>query len=93
MCCVEGNIYLVGAYVDVGAYAYRDRSRRVTEYNPHTNTWKNMPSLQQGRVGRNVCTFDNKIFVLGSRGLGDTSCEMLDLSDVMMIHTGDTLLR
>ena len=40
-----------------------------------------MSSLQQGRVGRNVCTFDNKIFVLGSRGLGDTSCEMLDLSD------------
>ena len=55
MCCVEGNIYLVGGY---------DGDRRVTEYNPRTNTWRNMPSLQQERVIYSVCTLDNKIFVL-----------------------------
>ena len=74
VCCVEGNIYLVGRY-------YSDR---VTEYNPRTNTWRNMPSLQRGRVGPSVCTLDNKIFVLGGNGgrYGDgTICEMLDLSD------------
>ena len=69
MCCVEGNIYLVKGYGD----------RRVTEYNPRTNTWKNMPSLQDWRDGPSVCTLDNKIFVLG--GEEDTTCEMLDLSD------------
>ena len=67
MCCVEGNIYLVGGYDD----------RRVTEYNPRTNTWRNMPSLQQGRDGPSVCTLDNKIFVL----YGVTTCEMLGLSE------------
>jgi len=70
VCCVEGNIYLVGGHFD----------RRVTEYNPRTNTWRNMPSLQQGRVGHSVCTLDNKIFVLGG-GYNNTTCEMLDLSD------------
>ena len=69
MCCVEGNIYLVGGHFD----------RRVTEYNPRTNTSRNLPSLQQGRGGHSVCTLDNKIFVLG--GYDNTSCEMLDLSD------------
>ena len=53
--------------------------RRVTEYNPYTNTWRNMPSLQQGRYGPSVCTLDNKIFVLGDGD--DTTCVMLDLSD------------
>ena len=53
--------------------------KRVTEFNPCTNTWRNMPSLQDIRVCPSVCTLDNKIFVLG--GWGDTTCEMLDLSD------------
>ena len=53
---------------------------RVTEYNPRTNTWRNMPSLQQGRGGPSVCTLENKIFVLSGRS-GRTTCEMLDLSD------------
>ena len=70
MCCVDGNIYLVGGFGD---------DRRVTEYNPRTNTWRNMPSLQQGRDGPSVCTLDNMIFVLG--GYGHTTCEMVDLSD------------
>ena len=52
---------------------------RVAEYNPLTNTWRNMPSLQQKRYGHSVCTLDNKIFVLG--GDGGYTCEMLDLSD------------
>jgi len=69
VCCVEGNIYLVGGY-----------NRRVAEYNPRTNTWRNMPSLQQKRSYHSVCTLDNKIFVLGGYGEG-TTCEMLDLSD------------
>jgi len=69
VCCVEGNIYLVGGS--------RYGDGRVTEYNPLTNTWRNMSSLQQGRLGHSVCTLDNKIFVLGN----DTTCEMLDLSD------------
>ena len=69
MCCVEGNIYLVGG----------DGDRKVTEYNLRTNTWRNMPSLQEERWGHSVCTLDNKIFVLG--GWDDTTCEMLDLSD------------
>ena len=51
---------------------------RVTEYNRLTNTWRNMPSLQRGRLGPSVCTLDNKIFVLGGN---DTTCEVLDLSD------------
>ena len=71
VCCVEDNIYLVGG----------DDGRRVTEYNPRTNTWRNMPRLQKERpVGysASVCTLDDKIFVLG----GDyPTCEMLDLSD------------
>ena len=57
--------------------------RVVTKYNPRTNTWRNMPSLQQGRGGPSVCTFDNKIFALGGYGDGGSvaTCEMLDLSD------------
>ena len=70
VCCVEGNIYLIGGDSD---------DKRVTEYNPRTNTWRTMPSLQEERVGYSVCTLDNKIFVLG--GNGDTTCEMLDLSE------------
>ena len=68
MCCVEGNIYLVGG------------GDKVTEFHPYTNTWREMPSLQEGRYGPSVCTLDKKIFVLGG-GVGDTTCEMLDLSD------------
>ena len=50
------------------------------EYNPRTNTWKNMPSLQEGRYrSHNVCTLNSKIFVLG--GCRTTSCEMMDLSE------------
>ena len=66
MCCVEGNIYLVGG------------GDRVTEFNPYTKTWRNMPSLQQSRHYPSVCTLDNKIFVLGGSA---STCEMLDLSD------------
>ena len=69
VCCVEDNIYLVGGDI------------RVTEYNPRTNTWRNMPSLQNARYGLSVCTLDNKIFVLDSDGSAATTCEMLDLSD------------
>ena len=54
--------------------------RRVREYNPRTNTWRNMPSLQRGRSSHSVCTLDNKIFVLSGYG-GTFTCEMLDLSD------------
>ena len=58
--------------------------RRVTEYNPCTNTWRQLPSLQEeGRNNHNVCTLDNKIFVLGG-GRGHSrgkTCEVLDLSD------------
>ena len=40
-----------------------------------------MPRLKKGRFGHSVCTFDNKIFVLGGY-CRDTSCEMLeDLGD------------
>ena len=73
LCCVEDIVYLVGG----GTYG-DDRSI-VTEYNPCTNSWRNMPSLLQQRFRHNVCTVDNKIFVLG--GGYDTTCEMLDLSD------------
>ena len=58
--------------------------RRVTEYNPCTNTWRHLPSLQaEGRNNHIVCTLDNKIFVLGGgRGHGrGKTCEILDLSD------------
>ena len=70
MCCVEGNIYLLGGYPNGGD--------DVTEYNARTNTWRNMPSLQKKRWGHSVCTFDNKIFALSGT---DTTCEMLDLTD------------
>ena len=70
MVCAEGNIYLVGE-----DYA----EERVTEYNTRTNTWRNMPSLKK-RSGASVCTLDNKIFVLGDGNYGNTTCEMLDLS-------------
>ena len=67
----------------MGGYGYGDSAilyRRVTEYNPRTNTWRNMPSLQQEkRYGACVCALDTKIFVLG--GEDNTTCEMLDLSD------------
>ena len=68
VCCVEGNIYLVGGH------------HRVTEYNTITRTWRSLPWLQQGRDGHSVCTLDNKIFVLSGSGSA-TSCEILDLSD------------
>ena len=42
LCSVGGRIYLVGG---------RD-GRKVTEYNPGTNVWKNMPSLLKSRLGR-----------------------------------------
>ena len=70
LCCVEGNIYLVGGGGNEG--------REVTEYNPCTHTWREMPRLQLERFKHyNVCTIDDKIFVIG----GDNTCEMLDLSD------------
>jgi len=73
LCCIEDNIYLVGGIGDGG--------RSVTEYNPRSNTWRTMPSLQQGReIDHSVCTLDKKMFVLGGYGHGVT-CEMLDLSD------------
>ena len=75
MCCVEGNIYLVG-----GDDGDDEDDDRVTQYNPRTNIWSNMPSLQVGRGGHSVCTLDNKIFVLGA-DYGGTACQMLDLSD------------
>ena len=57
----------------------------MTEYSPYSDTWRNMPSLQQDR-GVNghhcVCTLDSKIFVLGGDYGEGTSCEMLDLCDV-----------
>ena len=71
MCCVGGNIYLAGGAGD----------GRVREYNPRTNTWRNMPWLQEGRVGHSVCTLDNKIFVLGGGDGEGTTCEILDLSE------------
>ena len=71
MCCVKGNIYLVGTPHD---------RRMVTEYNPRTNTWRYMPSLQKERWGHTVSTLDNKIFVLGG-GYDSATCEMLDLSE------------
>ena len=73
MCCVEGNVYLVGGY---------DFERVVTKYNSFKNKWENMPSLQRSRYGASasVCTLDNKIFVLGGYCSG-TTCEMLDLRD------------
>ena len=71
MCCVGGNIYLAGGAGD----------RTVREYNPRTNTWREMPSLQVGRSGHSVCTLDNKIIVLGGGDGEGTTCEMLDLSD------------
>ena len=52
--------------------------RRVREYNPSTNTWRKMPSLQNGRYRPSVCTLDNKIFVLAGDNI---TCEMMDLSD------------
>ena len=72
MCCLDGNIYLVGGGKD---------ERKVTEYNPRNNTWQNMPSLQRGRPNSSICTLDYKIFVLGGASINDTTCEMLDLSD------------
>ena len=39
-----------------------------------------MPSLQEEKYCRTVCTVDNKIFVFGGSGL-TSSCEMLDLGD------------
>merc|ERR1712126_289317 len=61
VCCVKGNIYLVGGYR--GGYRHV-RDSRVTEYNPHTNTWRNMPNegLEMYYPNINVCTVDNKIF-------------------------------
>ena len=71
LCSVGGRIYLVGG---------RD-GRKVTEYNPGTNVWKNMPSLQKRRSAHHsVCAVDNKIFAVSGAG-EDTTCEMLDLSD------------
>ena len=54
-----------------------DDRRRVSEYNPRTNTWRHLPSLQKERFRPSVCTLDNKIFALGD----GSHCEMLDLSD------------
>ena len=74
VCCLEGHIYLLRGY---------SQDRRVTQYNPLTNTWRNMPRLRKMRRhgGHSVLTLDNKIFVLGGLGCG-TSCEMLeDLHD------------
>ena len=56
--------------------------RRVTKFSPLTNTWTNVPSLQEGRYyEHSVCVLDDKIFVLGGGGGSDPTCEMLDLSD------------
>ena len=71
VCSVEGKIYLVGG----GSAGER---RKVTEYNPCTDTWRNMPSLQLERDGQvGVCTLDHKIFVVGA----DNTCEMLDMGE------------
>ena len=55
-----------------------DDGRKVSEYNPCTRTWRELPSLLEKRNDISVCTLDNKIFVLG----GDTNTvEMFDMSD------------
>ena len=72
MCCVDGNIYLCGGH--------DGDARRVTEYNPQTDTWRKMPSLQQRKSELKVCTLDRKIFALGDPDT-DMNCEMLDLSE------------
>ena len=55
--------------------------KRVTEYNPRTNTRRSMPSLNTsgGQYDGNVCAVDNKMFALGG-GFDGTTCQMLDLS-------------
>ena len=68
-------IYLTGGY---------GGESEVLEYNPRTNTWRNMPKTLQNRYGHNICGLENKIFVLGGptiNGATNTTCEMLDLND------------
>ena len=60
------------------------RGDGLIEYNPPSNTWRVMPSLQDKRWRRDssVCSLDNKIFVLG----GDTkTCEMIDFSEALCV--------
>ena len=69
MCCANDKIYLLG-----GLFG----DRRVTEYNPQENTWRNLPELSQKRDGQHsLCVLNNKIFVIG--GKRTATCEMLDL--------------
>ena len=70
VCCANDKIYLLG-----GLFG----DRRVTEYNPQENTWRNLPELSQKRDGQHsLCVLNNKIFVIG--GKRTTTCEMLDLT-------------
>ena len=70
VCCANDKIYLLG-----GLFG----DRRVTEYNPQENTWRNLPELSQKRDGQHsLCVLNNKIFVIG--GKRTTTCEMLDLN-------------
>ena len=44
LCCVQGNIYLVGG----------NEGTDVSEYNPRTKSWRKMPSLQMKRDGNHM---------------------------------------
>lgn len=72
LCSVRGKIYLIGGMAN-------DTGTRAMEYNPATNTWRNMPRLLAHRGSKHqVCVLDDKIYVVGGAG---TSAEVLDLSD------------
>ena len=60
-----------------------DFERVVTKYDPLSNKWEKMPSLQRSRYGASasICTLDSKIFVLGGYCSSGITCEMLDLRD------------
>ena len=53
--------------------------KRISEYNPRTNTWRKLPDMRYGEHDA-ICTMDNKIFAIGGYDPLENA-EMLDLGD------------
>ena len=53
--------------------------KRISEYNPRTNTWRKLPDMRYGEHDA-ICTMNNKIFAIGGYDPLENA-EMLDLGD------------
>jgi len=63
--CYVGTALLDGRIVAVGGHDGRVRHRSVEEYDPGTNQWNLLPSLNSPRSDLAVVNYQGKIYAIG----------------------------